>query len=174
MTREKDEKELSAQQSTTDVVTTSNHKSKKKKKKKSKEGSASNIDKFEQPLDETLDTLSLDVDSSTHQSGPTKAIPENAKVHSTLVKQHAPSVLQIDPKFLNVENELRRIFGSKVVKSFERNQQSGSSRQVRGGRRGSHHIRKTILVSPSDHWPRWDGSFSMEFLESKDGYNYFR
>lgn len=172
--RDGDKKELSAQQSTRDVVPTSNQKSKKKKKKKSKEGSTSNTDKAEWQLDEDLDSLSLGIGSSTDQPGPSKAKLENAKVRSNVVKQHPPSVFQIDPKYLNVENELRRIFGSKVVKSFERNQQSGSSRPVRGARRVTHHIRKTILVSPSDHWPRWDASFSMEFLESKDGYNYFR
>lgn len=172
--RDGDKKELSAQQSTRDVVPTSNQKSKKKKKKKSKEGSTSNTDKAEWPLDEDLDTLSLDANSSTNQPGPSKAKLENAKVPTNVVKQHPSSALQIDPKYLNVENELRRIFGSKVVKSFERNQQSGSSRPVRGARRVTPHIRKTILVSPSDHWPRWDASFSMEFLESKDGCNYFR
>ncbi|KAK3194466.1 hypothetical protein Dsin_025776 [Dipteronia sinensis] len=173
--RDEDKREqLSAQRKTSDVVSTSNHKSKKKKKKRSKEGSASSTYKVERSLDEVLDTLSLDVSSSSPQPSSTKVKPENAKVCNSIGKQHTPSVLQIDPKYLNVENELRRIFGSKVVKSFERSHQSGSSRQVRGGRRGSYHVRKTILVSPSDLWSRWDGSFSMEFLETKDGYSYFR
>ncbi|KAK0581292.1 hypothetical protein LWI29_012161 [Acer saccharum] len=173
--RDEDKREqLSAQQKTSDVVSTSNHKSKKKKKKRSKEGSASSTYKVERSLDEVLDTLSLDVSSSSPQPSSAKVKLENAKVCNSIGKQHTPSVLQIDPKYLNVENELRRIFGSKVVKSFERSHQSGSSRQVRGGRRGSHHVRKTILVSPSDLWSRWDGSFSMEFLETKDGCSYFR
>ncbi|XVE77371.1 hypothetical protein DITRI_Ditri13aG0056900 [Diplodiscus trichospermus] len=158
---------------TSNSVSQSNYKSKKKKKNKSKEGSSSS-DKHETPLDVTLDTLSLDVSSSGHQSGPDKPTSENTKVHGDLVKQSRPSILQVDPKYLNVENELRRIFGSKVVRSFEKSNQSSSSRQVRGGRRGSHHIRKTVLISPSDHWPRWDGSLSMEFLKTKDGYHYFR
>ncbi|KAK2649896.1 hypothetical protein Ddye_017385 [Dipteronia dyeriana] len=173
--RDEDKREqLSAQLKTSDVVSTSNHKSKKKKKKRSKEGSASSTYKVERSLDEVLDTLSLDVSSSSPQPSSTKVKLENTKVCNSIGKQHTPSVLHIDPKYLNVENELRRIFGSKVVKSFERSHQSGSSRQVRGGRRGSHHVRKTILVSPSDLWSRWDGSFSMEFLETKDGYSYFR
>lgn len=169
-----DKKEFSSAQSTVDIVPKSNNKSKKKKKKKSKESSTSRADKVDNSLDEDLDALSLDVSSSGHQSGPTKAKVENAKVRNNVVKQHVPSILQVDPKCLNPENELRRIFGSKVVKSFERSNQSGSSRQVRGARRGTHHIRKTILVSPSDQWPRWDQSFSMEFLETKGGYSYFR
>ncbi|XP_007051358.2 PREDICTED: transcription factor 25 [Theobroma cacao] len=158
---------------TANVVSRSNNKSKKKKKKKSKEVSSS-MDKHETPLDVTLDALSLDGSSSGHQLGSNKPISENAKDSGDLVKQYTTSILQVDPKYLNVENELRRIFGSKVVKSFEKSNQSSTSRQVRGGRRGSHHIRKTVMISPSDHWPRWDGSLSMEFLETKDGYHYFR
>ncbi|KAL5863198.1 hypothetical protein ACOSQ3_000712 [Xanthoceras sorbifolium] len=174
LVRDEDKKELSTLLKTSNIVLTSNHKSKKKKKKRNKEASASSTDKVERSLDAALDSLSLDVSSSSHQPSSAKVKLENAKVHNNIARQHTPSVLQIDPKYLNVENELRRIFGSKVVKSFERSHQTGSSRQVRGGRRGSHHIRKTILVSPSDLWSRWDGSFSMEFLETRDGYSYFR
>ncbi|GLT34265.1 hypothetical protein SLA2020_087890 [Shorea laevis] len=152
------------------------NKSRKKKKKKSKGGSLNslNTDKSEKPLDAALETLSLDVSLSKRQSSPAKAKSEDVAVCDNLIKQTGPSILEADPKHLNAENELKRIFGSKVVKSFEKSNQSSGHRQIRGGRRGSHHIRKTILVSPSDHWPRWDGSMSMEFVESKDGYNYFR
>ncbi|GMI69525.1 hypothetical protein like AT2G46900 [Hibiscus trionum] len=149
----------------------SNNKSKKKKNKKKKgKESSSSTDKNETPLDVNLDALSLDFESS-------RPVSENAK-------QAKPSILLVDPKHLNIENELRRIFGSKVVKSFEKSNQSSSSRQVRsrqvrsrqvrGGRRVNHSIRKTVLISPSDSWSRWDGSLSMEFLETKDGYHYFR
>lgn len=148
-------------------ASTSNNKSKKKKQKKGKEGSSS-TGKRETPLDVNLEALALDIESSSQQSG------LNKQPGFENFKQSKPSVLHVDPKYLNVENELRRIFGSKVVKSFEKSNQSSSSRQVRGGRRGNHHIRRTVLISPSDHWPRWDGSLSMEFLETKDGYHYFR
>ncbi|KAB2597952.1 transcription factor 25-like [Pyrus ussuriensis x Pyrus communis] len=81
-------------------------------------------------------------------------------------KSRQPSALQVDPKYLNAGNELRRIFGSKVVKSFEKHERSGgSSRLVHGGRRAAHIPRKTVLVTASEHWHRWDGSFSMEFLK---------
>ncbi|KAK8654440.1 hypothetical protein V6N13_128408 [Hibiscus sabdariffa] len=156
----------SSVKNTANLASASNNKSKKKKKKKGKEISSS-TDKKETTLDANLDALSLGFESSNHRSGPDKPVSEN-------VKQAKLSVLLVDPKYLNVENELRRIFGSKVVKSFEKSNQSSSSRQVRGGRRANHHIRKTVLISPSDHWPRWDGSLSMEFLETKDGYHYFR
>ncbi|PPD72449.1 hypothetical protein GOBAR_DD30648 [Gossypium barbadense] len=149
------------------LASTSNNKSKKKKQKKGKEGYLS-TGKRETSLDVNLEALALDIECSSQQSG------LNRQPGFENFKQSKPSVLHVDPKYLNVENELRRIFGSKVVKSFEKSNQSSSSRQVRGGRRGNHHIRKTVLISPSDHWPRWDGSLSMEFLETKDGYHYFR
>lgn len=176
LTRNINEQESSVEKSTADVVSTSNHKSKKKKKKKikGKQGSFSRVDKAEKPLDVILKTLSLDSNSSSNQPGSTEAKSVNVKVCDNRAKQYTTSILQVDPKFLSAENELRRIFGSKVVSSFENSQQTGSSRQIRGGRRGSHNPKKTILVSPSDHWPRWDGSLSMEFLESKDGLNFFR
>uniref|UniRef100_A0A2P2IQM4 Transcription factor 25 n=1 Tax=Rhizophora mucronata TaxID=61149 RepID=A0A2P2IQM4_RHIMU len=156
------------------VVSTSNQRSKKKKKKKCKAGLSPSTNQVEKPLDESLETLSLDVDSSRDQPGPTKTKSENARRHEEYVKQNSPSILQVDSKCLNPENELKRIFGSKVVKSFEKSNQASSSRQVRGGRRGSHYARKTILITPSEHWPRWDGSLSMEYLESRDGFHYFR
>ncbi|PIN23868.1 hypothetical protein CDL12_03414 [Handroanthus impetiginosus] len=90
-----------------------------------------------------------------------------------LMKHSKSSILQVDPKFLSAENELRRIFGSKVVKSFERSHLSVNSRLMRGGRRGNQNLKRTILVSPSQHWPRWDGSLTMELLETRDGVNYF-
>ncbi|EEF47116.1 transcription factor 25 [Ricinus communis] len=169
-----DKQEISVSRSGASGVSASNRKSKKKKKKKGKAALPSNTNKGETQLDEALETLSLDVNSSRNQLDPIKTKVENPRLREEFDKQCAPSILQVDPKCLNPDNELRRIFGSKVVKSFEKSNQASSSRQVRGARRGSHHTRKTILVSPSEHWPRWDGSLSMEFLETKDGYHHFR
>lgn len=158
----------------TAVASTSNLKSKKKKKKKNKDNSSSNKGRGEKELDHILESLSIDVNSSTKQHVSTKDRIANSKHQYKTVKQQSFSILQVDPKYLNAENELRRIFGSKVVKSFEGSNQAGSSRPIRGVRRGHYNLRKTVLVHPADHWPRWDGSLSMEFLETKDGYSYFR
>ncbi|KAJ7963383.1 transcription factor 25 [Quillaja saponaria] len=156
----------------TSVASNSNPKSKKKKKKKNKEVSSSSKDTVEKDLDVILENL--DVNSSTEQHLSSKAKGVYAKDCNNAVKQYSDSILQVDPKYLNAENELRRIFGSKVVKSFESSNQAGSSRQTRGVRRGNHNLRKTVLVTPANHWQRWDGSLSMEFLETRDGFNYFR
>ncbi|KAJ8898719.1 hypothetical protein K2173_004867 [Erythroxylum novogranatense] len=150
------------------VTSTTGAKSKRKKKKKNKQDPSSRANQVKDSLDEALKTLSL------NQPDPVKTEVENTKFPNKVVKQSAASILQVDPKCLNPENELKRIFGAKVVKSFEKSNQGSNSRQVRGGRRGTLHTRKTILITPSEHWPRWDGSLSMEFLDSKDGYHNFR
>ncbi|GLU00917.1 hypothetical protein SLE2022_182520 [Rubroshorea leprosula] len=93
----------------------SDNKSKKKKKKKEKKSKGGNSDKSEKSLDAALETLSLDVSSSEPQSDPVKTKSENAKVCDNLVKRTGCSILQVDPKHLNAENELKRNFGSKVV-----------------------------------------------------------
>ncbi|KAL3632180.1 hypothetical protein CASFOL_025164 [Castilleja foliolosa] len=142
-----------------------NVKSKKKKNKKKKHGEISENDVRSSDL--MLESLSLGASSSGHQLGAPNDI---------MLKKHCNySVLQVDPKLLSAENELRRIFGNSVIKTHERsNLPANSSRIVRGGRRVGHILKRTMLVSPSQHWPRWDGSLSMELLETKDGVHYFR
>lgn len=173
-TRNTDDKECSTIKAFVNTVSASNHKSKKKKKKKVKEDTFSRKKNIESPFDMMPEKLSFAIESASPRSGLLKAKPANVTSGDIQVKKSASSILQVDPKFLNAENELRRIFGSKVVNSFEKGHQTGTSRQIRGGRRGSHNHRKTVLVSPLDHWPRWDGSLSMELLETRDGYHYFR
>ncbi|XP_024993589.1 transcription factor 25 isoform X1 [Cynara cardunculus var. scolymus] len=164
----------SSKKDTATKVTPSSQKSKKKKKKKkSKELSSSTGDM--NSLDVILEDLSFGVNSSGGQGQSSKKKSENVNGGGDRPGRGCTThILQVDPRFLSAENELRRIFGSKVVSSFERSNQPGSSRQNRPVRRGSHTHRKTILVSPLDHWPRWDGSLSMELLEHGDGCNYFR
>lgn len=151
------------------TVPASNKKSKKKKKKKNKEVPPPNAARSKKSVEVDIEALSLDIDSA-HEANSSK----NFKIHHTVIKQSKSSILKVDPKFLSADYELRRIFGSKVVSSFENANQAATSRQMRGGRRGVYSHRKCILVTPSDNWPRWDGSLSMELLETKDGSNYFR
>ncbi|ESW07343.1 hypothetical protein PHAVU_010G121700 [Phaseolus vulgaris] len=164
-----DDKEGSSSLKPTAEVSVSNPKSKKKKKKKIKDNAAAaNKMRDDKELDLILEDLSLNVNSSAEQ-------PVSSKDKIKSVKQQATSVLKVDPKYLNAENELRRIFGSKVMKSFESSNQASSSRQMRGVRGRVHYnLRKSVLVTPSDNWLRCDDSLSMQFLELKNGYNYFR
>ncbi|ERN13598.1 hypothetical protein AMTRI_Chr06g200420 [Amborella trichopoda] len=163
----------------TEVINSKAIRKSKKKKKTNKENSTST--KGENEVDLILKGLSI---SSTHSIsenepskseegvGKTKGVA--AKSHTNLRKPQSQSILAVDPKFLRAENELKRIFGSKVVSSFENSHSVGSSRQMHGARRGGISSRKTILISPLGDWPRWDGSLSMDFLETKDGQNFFR
>ncbi|KAI4378852.1 hypothetical protein MLD38_016276 [Melastoma candidum] len=138
--------------------------SKKKKKKTKKNKRASTVDDPSE-IDGILESLWLNGGNGSAITGDqTKGFTQRGCV-----------VLLINRKYLKVETELRKFFGSKVVKSFEASNQAGTSRHMhRGGRRGNHNPRKSILVTPSEHWPRWDGSLSMEFSELKDGFSYFR
>ncbi|KAF3789946.1 Transcription factor 25 [Nymphaea thermarum] len=157
--------------------TTAGNRKSKKKKKPSKVNPVSTKSKQDKDVDILLKELSMDRTSQQFdlsndqvQSEMSKSCSSNVKVDCK--KQHS-LILSVEPKFLKAENELRRIFGSKVVSSFE-NSYAGVPRQVHGGRRGSHSHRKTILVAPSNHWPHWDGSLSMDLLETKDGEHFFR
>lgn len=154
-----------------DIVSAVHHKSKKKKKKKDKSKSAKV--KVEESLDSILEELSIEVKASPVNISP-NANDRNENVLDPTKKPGRSSILTVDPKYLKAENELRKIFGSRVVSSLENNEIGGSSRQMYGARRAVHHPRRTILVTPSSYWPRWDGSLSMELIEVKDGINYFR
>lgn len=163
-----DDKEESSSLKHAAEVSPSNSKSKKKKKKKNKDSAVAGKTGGDKELDLILEDLSLNVNSSAEQ-------PVSTKDKIKSARQNTASILQVDPKYLNAENELRRIFGSKVVKSFENSNQASSSRQMRGVRgRGHYTLRKSVLVTPSDNWLRCDDSLSMQFLEIKNGYNYFR
>ncbi|XP_047337682.1 transcription factor 25 [Impatiens glandulifera] len=152
-------------------VPPTNNKAKKKKKKKNKGDTHSNNDrKEEKPVEVILAEISL-MENASSRGSDTLNVKSSSSVHNGLVKKCKQSVLQIDPKFLSAENELKRIFGTKVVNSF----QTGSSRQSHGsGMRGGHPLRKTILVTPSAYWQRWDGYLEMELLETRDEKHYFR
>ncbi|KAG2290498.1 hypothetical protein Bca52824_050102 [Brassica carinata] len=166
-----EEKKKDEEADTVQPPSSKNKSKKKKNKKKPKESRSNVVVKSETTFDETLEALSLGTNSIQEEVQETK--PSSSSSSSSR------PVLEIDPKYLNLENELRRMYGSKVVRSLESSTQAGAgggpSRQVRGGRRGGvHHITKTVLITPMENWARWDRSFSMEFLETKDGYNYFR
>lgn len=159
-----------------DTVPTRNVKSKKKKKKKKntkREHISLNSDVGSS--NPKLENLCLNANSHDHQETSYRVKKFlNADGDTKLLKKQLKTfVLEVDPKFLSAENELRRIFGSRVVKSYER-KSSANPRLMHGGRRGSHNLKRTILISPSQHWPRWDGSLTMELLKTEEGVHYFR
>lgn len=95
-------------------------------------------------------------------------------------------ILGVDVQFLRADDELRRIFGSKMINAAERREEveGGSGRRRsgpgrRGGVGGGHNrvgltLKKLLLVQPMDHWMRWDGGLTMECVRSKGGFQYFQ
>ncbi|KAH7685026.1 TCF25/Rqc1 protein [Dioscorea alata] len=154
-------------------VVAANIRKTKKKKKKGKDDKPrpkSDVEKIEQIL-EDLSIINKAPIQQTEQN--TTAIQKELE-EANSKKHNVSSILAVDPKHLKAENELRKIFGAKVVSSFENSHSGSSSRQVHGGRRVAHNPRKTTLVTPSSYWPWWDRSMSMELLETKEGFHYFR
>lgn len=88
----------------------------------------------------------------------------------------ASQLLAVDPKFLKAEDELRRIFGSKVINSVERREDGGGSmgnwRRRPPNRRGPRAVKKCLLSTNLEQCPR--GDVSMELLVEKNGLQYFR
>ncbi|MQL94199.1 hypothetical protein Taro_026857 [Colocasia esculenta] len=168
MANDRIEKEQPITRSFSHEMPMTSRKSKKKKKKSKDKSSEKNTS--EKTVIPIMEELSIDSKSLDKQDA------ENSRAVSEQLqkKNSMSSILTVDPKYLKAENELRRIFGSKVVSSLENHQTVTSSRNLRGGRRATHIPRKTILVTPSGYWPRWDGYLSMELLESKNGTHYFR
>lgn len=103
---------------------------------------------------------------------------QNEEVASTSDAATVPDVdpfeiLGVDSRYLRAEDELRRIFGSKVISAAERGGDGSRKRQIlqRGGRVW---LKMTLLVTPHDHWPRVESGLSMECIDSKDGLQFFR
>jgi hypothetical protein len=80
-------------------------------------------------------------------------------------------VLQPDPKFLDPQSELKRIFGGNVVKAAMREEQQ--ERRGASGRRGAGRggaaarLRRAVLVQPRDHWPPYTpGGLEMQVAQT--------
>lgn len=112
---------------------------KKKKKRKKKTGGK----KFAARSSE--DNLEDEVEAGV------RWVEESIGAPLTLVKEVEEKtsplkvLLQIENKHLNPENEMRRIFGTRVV------QNEAMARQKKS--RGQRHQRSSILVSPKPTWP---------------------
>jgi hypothetical protein len=87
-------------------------------------------------------------------------------------------VLAVDPRHLRAEDELRRIFGSKVINAVEKSGEGSglvSGRRRQPSRRGGRNLlKKSLLVTPLEHWPRLEGGLTMECTDQKEGLCFFR
>lgn len=111
---------------------------KKKKKRKKKMGKKVMTRSSEDNLEDEVEAGVRWVEENI--GGPLTLVREVEEKASPL-----KALLQIENKHLNPENEMRRIFGTRVV------QGEASARQRRA--RGRPHVRASLLVTPKPSWP---------------------
>ncbi|KAJ6258908.1 hypothetical protein Dda_5803 [Drechslerella dactyloides] len=157
---------------TTDTITTttSTSKPKKKKKKKKSKAKAKEVDDTQTPDDdfdaalESLKSTSISKDTASHSTAT-----------ATSADSQLQSLLHIDPRSLDSENEMRRLFGRAATR------ESGAGahhdpRQQRAQRLASNIGRRNVFVQRGDGWPReGSGGLSMELVERRpDGTTLFQ
>ncbi|XP_071746131.1 ribosome quality control complex subunit TCF25 isoform X2 [Lepeophtheirus salmonis] len=92
------------------------------------------------------------------------------------VKKMGTSLLSIDPKNLNHETEMKKIFGSRVVQAEQQKHHHYHHHGKARPRNRPHHIRSNHwLVVPKSNWPKpGKTGLMMKFLKSEDdGAQYF-
>jgi hypothetical protein len=126
---------------------------KKRKKKKTKKGQDS-VPSGAERGEEDIDTIIRAVNEEYGEFPSSTDVADSVSHHKT--------VLIIDRRNLNAENELKRIFGSKTVNSVKKRQHH---KQV---------YRASVLVHVKENWPKWENlGMSMEMTESKNNVQYF-
>lgn len=78
-------------------------------------------------------------------------------------------LLGTDNRQLSVEAEMKRIFGAKVVQ--EGLAEDDRNRRMPKGRRKI--LRKGTIITPRDHWTKFEGGLSMEYLGMENGRKLF-
>ncbi|XP_076272258.1 nuclear localized protein 1 [Rhynchophorus ferrugineus] len=138
---------------------------KKRRKRKKKSGKQPNHRSSEDNAD--IDEVERSVREVNRLLGenvsPKVATPINQKGHER--GTYKKTILSVQHKHLNPSNELKRIFGSKII-------QAEHKRKSRVGTRG--HLKNTWMVSCKDNWPQVGKSgLSMSLAETKGGLQYF-
>lgn len=144
-------------------ITTSKPPSKtRKKKKKRKKKNSVNLDKNNccddyNDVDRVIEELNEQVDKTTG---------EQSNKHLQKVKTKK-SVLDVEHRFLNIYNELQKIFGSQVLKK---------DAEYRRRHKGMSSHKGVWLTQPSENWVKMiKVGLSMELLETdKDGTMHFK
>ncbi|XP_075228649.1 nuclear localized protein 1 [Lycorma delicatula] len=111
----------------------------KKKKKKKKPGKVpNNARSSEDNIEDEVERSVREVNEMLGKSVGVCIVQDDS--HPTI---HRKGVLSIENRYLNPNNELKRIFGHKIAQSEQ------SKRRMRS--RG--HLKSTWLISPKDNWP---------------------
>ena len=180
-----DAKESVMHEKPTAPVQGASRKSKKKKKKKKKgKNSVSETpadddddDGDDDDVDQLLKVFTVSEKEVATSSSSISTESQSRVLLNASKSNKAPLV--VDTKHLRAEDELKRIFGSKVINAVERSNYGNFGgtrrRQVMNRKIGRGNLlRKTVLVTPKDYWPSWDNSISMEQTSVKDGLQEFK
>ncbi|TPX34934.1 hypothetical protein SeLEV6574_g08244, partial [Synchytrium endobioticum] len=168
--------------------TTQRSKKNKKKKKKSegakdraKKGKqAVYVNETEGDIDKTLAEINAqypDLKLQRDLSSGDPSIVNGSPIATS--RQKVAQLLSIATGNLDRELEMRRMFGSRVIKENTpggRNRtQHGASRHHQQPNPHLHHsLRKTFLATPQENWPPFrTGGISMEYIETVDGEMWF-
>lgn len=130
----------------------------KKKKDRRKEGRGTNQTSHEDELDRILNDLKIETKKEE-----TQGRREGADVHCQT------PLLGTDNRQLSVEAEMKRIFGAKVVQQGLA--EDDRNRRMPKGRRKI--LRKGTIITPKDHWTKFEGGLSMEYLGVENGRKLF-
>lgn len=149
---------LNAQEGAIDLKDASRRKKKKKKKKPCKMTS-SNTRSSEDNIEDEVERSVREVNEMLGEMPSIEALPADSGSPSL-----RKGVLSVEHRALNPNNELRRIFGSKILQN----------EQVKKRGRSRGHLKSTFLVTPKENWPPiGKPGLSMKLVESKNGLNYF-
>jgi len=122
-------------------------KAKKKLKKKSKKPQADH------------ETVDFEDEFFAENSAASEASNESRRPEAP-----TKSVLNVEQKSLNPDNELKKIFGSKII-------QSGQKKKARGRA----YVKSAWLMNPKENWAQIRKTgLSMSLDHTKDGYFYFK
>ncbi|XP_017781090.1 PREDICTED: transcription factor 25 [Nicrophorus vespilloides] len=136
----------------------------KKKKKKKKSGKSANVERSSED-NADIDEVERSVREVNKLLGESIIARSSSTGSGSKVERHSHSrknILSIQHKHLNPQNELKRIFGSKII-------QSEHKRKNRG-QRG--HVKNTWLVSGKENWPPVSKTgLTMSLVDTK--HNYF-
>ncbi|XP_050395527.1 transcription factor 25 [Patella vulgata] len=138
---------------------------KKKKKKKRKKGKENKPEATETARGNENGEVEDEIDASLREVNQLLGDIGTAGDYTTSqITYTMKALLSVEHKNLNPDNEMRRIFGSRVIQAEQR----------RNRNRQRIHQRTTRLAQPKDTWaPYSKTGLSMSLLENRRGYQYF-
>lgn len=159
ISQEQDKNKLEKQDSIHSTDSLKRKKKKKKKKIKSQRSTEDNLDDAEDEVEASV----REVNKILGEPENTAVVNNSATASSLEQSPFLQKLLNVDHRNLNPDNEMKKIFGSKVIQ----NEQS----KRRG--RGRGHVRSTVLVTPRN-WPHvGKPGISMNLLETKGDMYFF-